>query len=67
MRRWLFLTVVTLTLTATGCVWGSDSPALLDPPDGLKVEEFESQEAQLPEQGIAKFVFTQSAIAISAR
>ena len=66
MRRWLFAIFVPLTLTAAGCGWGSDGPALVKPPDGLKIEEFETQETQLPEQGNAEFVFTEPAIAISA-
>jgi PGF-pre-PGF domain-containing protein len=57
---------VPLTLAAAGCGWGSDGPTLVKPPDGLKIEEFEAQEIQLPEQGNAEFVFTEPAIAISA-
>lgn len=39
MRRWLLGISVLLSSLAASCLWHPDTPELLSPPEGLKVEE----------------------------
>ena len=66
MTRWPIAIIVLLPVLIAGCLWSSDTPELLEPPDGLSVEAFESQALEVPEQGRLKVAFNTPAIAFSA-
>ena len=66
MRQRRLTIAALLTFLIASCLWPSDAPELLDTPDGLSVEAFDSQTLEVTEQGRLEVVFNTPAIAVSA-